>query len=196
MDANIDPRLSREVLRLRLKAARAGIPLQARRDAQARIAARLDALLAGIADAEGASPVAAYWPIQGEPDLRDWMAARAGRGIALPVACERGAALEFARWRPGDALERDDAGVPAPVGGDPVLPGRILVPALGFNRRCFRLGYGAGYYDRTLAALGGGANAIGVAFECAYAPEFIEEIQDVRLSCIVTEERVLVPHPG
>ncbi|MBV8634609.1 MAG: 5-formyltetrahydrofolate cyclo-ligase, partial [Burkholderiaceae bacterium] len=95
-----------------------------------------------------------YWPIRGEPDLRDAYAELARRGLhlALPVMTGRDAPLAFAAWAPGDALEEGAMKVPIPKAPQRfVTPDALLIPCVGFNQARLRLGYGGGFYDRTLA---------------------------------------------
>jgi 5,10-methenyltetrahydrofolate synthetase len=127
-----------------------------------------------------------YWPIRGEPDLQPWYAELHQRGVelALPVVVERDAALHFARWQPGQMMSADAFGVAIP---EPLLwcalPDAILIPCVGFNRAGFRLGYGGGFYDRTLAA-SPRPRTLGVAFACQLA-EFEADAHDVALDVIV-----------
>jgi 5,10-methenyltetrahydrofolate synthetase len=140
-----------------------------------------------------------YWPIRGEPDLRPLYAALQARGVrlALPViddgADPDGAGglrpLRFLAWTPGEALLEDRFGAAAPAGGTPLLPAALLIPCLGFNRSRIRLGYGGGFYDRTLAQTPR-PRTLGVAYDCAEAL-FEGEAHDIALDAIVTESRLL-----
>ncbi len=104
--------------------------------------------------------IAGYWPIRGEIDPRPLLLAL-GRPIALPVTGPRGTALTFRLWQPGDALTAGPFGLSEPA-GSPAEPDVLLVPLLAYDARGNRLGYGGGYYDRTIAATG--ALAIGAAY--------------------------------
>lgn len=116
-------------------------------------AADLEVLLsqgAGQVEAEG--HVGLCWPLADEPDLRPWLQGLA-RPLALPaVACGR---LLYWPWQPGQPLQSDDCGIPAPgAAGAPLQPEQLallLVPALAVDRRGVRLGYGGGWYDRLRA---------------------------------------------
>jgi 5-formyltetrahydrofolate cyclo-ligase len=127
-----------------------------------------------------------------EIDIRPLLLALAGRGhpIALPVTPKRGLPLGFRRWRPGEALARGPMGTSQPAAGEELRPDWLLVPLLAFDRAGRRLGYGGGYYDRTLALLPG-ATAIG----CAYAAQEMAEVpagpEDWRLDAIATEAGVI-----
>src|SRR4051794_2444392 len=103
--------------------------------------------------------VAGFWPMGREIDIRPLLLARAERGhpLALPVTPRRGQPLRFRRWRPGEALAPAPMGTRQPAAGDDVRPDWLLVPLLAFDRAGRRLGYGGGYYDRTLALLPGAA---------------------------------------
>ncbi len=129
-----------------------------------------------------------YWPLRGEPDLSAAYAQLALRGVrlSLPVVLERDAALAFAEWIPGEAMVRDKMGVAIPtvlriVAQPPVL----LVPCLGFNAGRYRLGYGGGFYDRTLAPLPR-PFSVGVAYACLQA-EFASAPHDIALDLVITE---------
>ncbi len=129
-----------------------------------------------------------YWPIRDEPDLRPAYAELANRGVklALPVAAARDAPLSFAPWIPGDAMVKDALGVSIPASSVPSMqPEALLIPCVGFNAARIRLGYGGGFYDRTLAAAPRPL-AIGIAYSYA-AAEFDADPHDVGLDLIITE---------
>ncbi|MDZ4320833.1 MAG: 5-formyltetrahydrofolate cyclo-ligase, partial [Phenylobacterium sp.] len=112
---------------------------------------------------------------------------RAGRELCLPVVIERDAPMIFRRWLPGEPLELDEAGVPAPFPlAELVEPDLILTPLLAFDARGGRLGQGGGYYDRTFAAR---PDALRVGF--AYAGQEIDDLplepHDIRLHGVLTE---------
>ncbi len=165
-----DAETRRDVLRWR-KAQRAAliterqaIGVAARHAAEARI-------LAGLADETGRI-IAIYWPFKGEPDLRSWAAAQrsAGARIVLPVVVDKGQPLQFRLWLPEIRLERGVWDIPVPPVDAPVLhPDLIIAAVVGADPALYRLGYGGGYYDRTLAAeraAGHRARVVGVGFGC------------------------------
>jgi 5-formyltetrahydrofolate cyclo-ligase len=138
-----------------------------------------------------AQPVAAlgvYWPLRGEADLSVAYAelARCGVRLALPVVVARDAALGFADWQPGEAMVKDAMGVAVPAALRMVArPPALLVPCVGFNEDGFRLGYGGGFYDRTLA-LEPRPITLGIAYACQ-AARFASAPHDVALDRIITE---------
>jgi 5,10-methenyltetrahydrofolate synthetase len=154
------------------------------------IARRLARLLARWHPAS----VSAYWPLPGEPDLLPSMVRwhEAGLAVALPRVEAPGRPLQFHRWRPGDTLASGPFGTREPARDEPLRPELLVMPCLGFDRDCFRLGYGGGYYDRTLEALAG-ARAVGVAYEACEMRGFAPQPYDRRLDAVVTETRLLRP---
>ncbi len=129
-----------------------------------------------------------YWPIRGEADLLPSYVELAKRGVrlALPVVTQAGAALRFAAWTPGDVLAPGAMNVPEPLPPHTeIMPEAVLVPCVGFNRQRYRLGYGGGFYDRTLAA-NPRPLAIGISYECGLA-NFTAAAHDVALDEIITE---------
>ncbi|PVA10255.1 5-formyltetrahydrofolate cyclo-ligase [Pelagivirga sediminicola] len=145
---------------------RQAIPVAARLAADAQLAERLDEM---VQDVSGKT-ISLYWPFRGEPDLRKWAAACQERGarLALPVVVAKATPLEFRRWQPGDKLEKGVWNIPVPPeGAEVVLPDIVLSPVVGLDAQNYRLGYGGGFFDRTLAALrdkGVKARAIGVGY--------------------------------
>ena len=158
-------------------------------EAPARLA---KAMLAQHAPPKGAI-IAGYWPMGDEMDPRPLMLALAagGHAMALPVTPPRGQPLAFRAWAPGAALRPGPMGTSEPVAGEELRPDVLLVPLLAFDRAGRRLGYGGGYYDRTLATLPG-AKAIGIAYAGQEMPEVPAGPQDMRLPLIATEDSVIV----
>ena len=142
-------------------------------------------------------PVSGYWPMRTEIDPRPAMEAAAGHGpVGLPVVEGPGRPLAFRRWTPGAALDRAGFGTRVPAPDEPeVVPEVLIVPLLAFTARGERLGYGGGFYDRTLAALRarGPVTAIGFAFAAQQVDALPTEPTDERLDLLVTEAGVLVP---
>ena len=132
--------------------------------------------------------LAGYLPIRTEIDPVPAMVAHAGP-VCVPVVTGQGQPLAFRAWEPGAAVEPAGFGVPVPVAGDWLVPQVLIVPLLAFDRRGYRLGYGGGFYDRTLAALraAGPVTAIGFAFAAQEVPEVPTDATDARLDAIVTE---------
>ncbi|TYQ12151.1 UNVERIFIED_ORG: 5,10-methenyltetrahydrofolate synthetase [Zoogloea ramigera] len=129
-----------------------------------------------------------YWPLRGEPDLSAAYAEleRLGARLLLPVVVARDAALEFADWRLGEAMVKDGMGVAVPA--DLRLrayPAALLVPCLGFNAGGYRLGYGGGFYDRTLARVPRPVT-VGIAYS-ALQVGFAADLHDVALDRMITE---------
>lgn len=146
--------------------------------------------------------VSAYWPRGDEVDLRPAMTALAQQGhpIGLPVVTGPGAPLLFRRWAPGDLLVQAGFGLMEPdVERAEMTPDVLLMPLLAFDRRGMRLGYGGGFYDRTLAGLDGrglAPLAVGIAFAGQELPEVPFDETDRPLHWVVTETRVIDTRGG
>ena len=140
--------------------------------------------------------IAAFcWPIRNEPDVRALLtrwAADGGRA-ALPVVVAENAPLRFREWTPDGPLEADRYGIPTPVAGDWLTPDLILLPLNGFDGAGYRLGYGGGYFDRTLAAQVPRPLAVGVGFEINRIDSIRPEPHDQRLDWIITEDGAFRP---
>lgn len=135
------------------------------------------------------------WPIKHEPDVRaiidDWV--RQGARAALPVVVAEDTPLRFREWTAHSRLQPDRYGIPTPVDGEWLHPDLILLPLNGFDAAGFRLGYGGGYFDRTLAALSPRPLAVGVGFEINRCTTIHPEIHDQRLDWIVSEAGAFKP---
>lgn len=135
------------------------------------------------------------WPVNNEPDLRplimSWIeSGQTGFAALLPVVLEASAALAFRKWTPGERLIADRYGIPTPAEGEFLLPQALLLPVNAFDAACYRIGYGGGFFDRTLAALKPAPLSIGVGFELARVDSVRPEAHDVRLDAMVSEAGV------
>ncbi|MDY0034853.1 MAG: 5-formyltetrahydrofolate cyclo-ligase [Zoogloea oleivorans] len=168
-------------------AAREQLPAAERQALTARIEAHLDALLAHLAPTR----LAFCWPWRNEVDLVPWMnrwlAADATRRAALPVVRNPGQPMAFLRWTPDAAMDTDHHDIPIPADGERLEPDLILVPLNVFDAAGYRLGYGGGYFDRTLAALDPLPVCVGVAFELARTETVYPQPHDQPMDWIVTE---------
>lgn len=180
----------REAERARLRALRDAMPAPARAAAATAVAGHLDAFL----HAEGIEPagriLAVYWPVKAEPDLADWFARMRRRGavLALPVPDRPPQPMTFRRWDDGAWLERGFGNIPVPAPDAPhVAPDVMLAPLIGWDDAGYRLGFGAGYFDRTLAALADPPVVIGVGYQSARLPSILPQPHDVPMQAILTE---------
>jgi 5-formyltetrahydrofolate cyclo-ligase len=195
-------RAAKKSVRLSARRARAALDL----DRAAAAKAMADNFLTALSKiTDGLAPVgltiAFYWPMGDEIDPRPLMHRAVATGVkgALPVCQAKGQPLLFRRWRPGTLLAPDSMGVPAPMAealpgaegpdGDAIVPDVVLVPLLAFDRSGARLGYGAGFYDRTLAALRRqrAIQAVGIAFADQELDKVPCDAHDQGLDWIVTE---------
>jgi len=145
-----------DTLRMRLRELRKTLPLDQRQRHSNLLCAQVRNWFSqrGAPTLQG-RVVAGFWPLADEPDIRPllvWLHEQ-GAHVALPAVVGSTTPLEFHRWMPSDSLSEGAFGVLEPVRNRPLIPDVVLVPTLGFGPRAERLGYGGGYYDRSLAAL-------------------------------------------
>lgn len=175
----------RKAQRALLIDARLAAPADTRANWSTAIATGLDQL---VGDANGRT-LSLYWPFRGEPDLRPWMNDLNIRGwrTALPIVEEKGQPLVFRAYKSGDRLEKGIWNIPVPVDGDIVLPDVVIAPLVGVDPSNYRLGYGGGYFDRTLASLGRKPLIIGVGYELQRIATIYPQPHDIPMDRIVTE---------
>jgi 5,10-methenyltetrahydrofolate synthetase len=150
--------------------------------------------------ARGERTIGAYWPIKGEfdalPALYRWSEADDRRRIGLPVLDRGTKQLAFHVWYPGCPMEEDAYGIPKPKDTDRFDPQLLIVPCVGFGPRGLRLGYGGGFYDRTLASLVPRPVTVGIGYAHGFVPWLEPEPHDVPLDAMLTEEGLHWQRPG
>jgi 5,10-methenyltetrahydrofolate synthetase len=176
----------RKAERERLIEARLAMTLDERKVGSARIAANATRAIGKV----GSRIVSLYWPFRGEPDLRDWMLEIMDHGgrIALPVVIEKGKPLEFRLWAPGEPLERGVWNILVPSHRNVVVPDVVIAPVVGFDAENYRLGYGGGFFDRTLAAAPKKPFVIGVGYGSSRITTIYPQPHDIKMDVIVTDE--------
>lgn len=175
----------RKALREELIAARLAIPADVRAAHAQAIGIALDRELGDVSG----KAISLYWPFRGEPDLRGWLANATERGATclLPIVVEKRRPLIFKAWKPGDKLDRGIWNIPIPAEGPERLPDIVIAPLVGFDRQLYRLGYGGGFYDRTLAAHPGKPLVIGVGYASQRLPTIHPQRHDIPMTRIITE---------
>jgi 5,10-methenyltetrahydrofolate synthetase len=137
--------------------------------------------------------LAFYWPTRGEPDVTaavtTWLAEDPARGGALPVVA--GPLLEFAPWHPRMPMKAGQFGIPVPDTAERVRPQLLVIPCVGIDEQRHRLGYGAGFYDRTLASLPVRPSTVGITFDCGRIRSIGPAPHDIPLDLGITESGVL-----
>ena len=163
----------------------------ARKEAFARGQGQAAELLADLLAAHRGRALAGYMAMRTEIDPTAAMAAHQG-AVGVPVILGPGQALRFREWSPGCAMVDGEFGARIPADGAWIEPGVVIVPLVGFDARGYRLGYGGGFYDRTLAGLRARhpVLAVGFAFAAQELPEVPIDQYDQRLDVIVTEEGI------
>jgi 5,10-methenyltetrahydrofolate synthetase len=158
--------------------------------ASAAIESRLEALLAD----RPAQTLSFCWPLRGEFDCRPLIARLLEKGwrAVQPVVVAPGQPMIFRPWTPSTPMTKDRHGIPIPEGDQTLAPDIVLLPLVAFDPQGYRLGYGGGYFDRTLAALSPRPLTIGIGFELARAASTCPQPHDIRLDIIVTEAASVV----
>ncbi len=195
----VDPEQARDVARwrrgerTRLRAARQALSVDARAAVGQAIIDHLRDLLQTRFNGAKGQIFSAYWPIKGEPDLRPLMHElhAAGVTIALPIVETKAAPLVFRRWTPDTKMVRGDWNIPVPPPeADALVPDITLAPLMGWDDLGYRLGYGGGYFDRTLAALSPRPATIGIGLQTAQLATIYPQPHDIALDIILTDAGV------
>lgn len=147
--------------------------------------------------------IGAYWPIKGEfdplPALHRWkedgelLDEPQRRRIGLPVVDKQHGTLRFHAWYPGCPMEEDAYGIPKPKDTEVIVPTLLFVPCVGYGPGGYRLGYGGGFYDRTLANLQPKPHTVGLGYTCGFVDDFEPEPHDVPLDAILNDNGVVWP---
>ena len=175
----------RKAERQRLIGERMALAADDREIRSARIASLLDLTIGKVSG----RIVGTYWPFRGEPDLRNWgirLLERGGR-LALPVVIQKGWPLEYRMWSPGDPLERGVWNILVPSRGPAVQPDVVIAPVVGFDEKHYRLGYGGGFFDRTLAIMPRKPLTIGVGYTTSRIPTIYPQPHDIPMDVVVTD---------
>lgn len=192
----VDPVQARDVARwrkaerTRLRATRLALSVAERPKIGEAIAGHLRQVFKDRFGGARGTVFSGYWPIKGEPDLRPLMADLhdAGVVVALPLVETRAAPLTFRRWTPETRMVRGDWNIPVPPpDAHVVTPDIALAPLVGWTADGYRLGYGGGYFDRTLAALNPKPFVIGIGYEAAQLATIYPQPHDIPLDLILTE---------
>ena len=172
--------------RKRLLQLRSAIPATVSQEMDRRVNDRLLKLL----DKHAIKCLAVYSPIRDEPNIRKYYPYYEEKyQLALPV-CGQTGALQFFSWNLKEQTQVGSYGIPVPAQGVEVLPDALLVPCVGFTRAGFRLGYGGGWFDRTLPGLPKTVISIGIAYDALELSDYTAEAFDIPLNYIVTESTV------
>lgn len=182
----------RAALRREKIAARLAMPAEDHALASARILVSLGQLL----QPQPPGTIAFCWPVRAEVDCRALILdlIRAGWQAAMPTATTPAASMQFRAWSPDAPMTTDPYGIPVPQTARCVIPDVVLLPLVAADPAGYRLGYGGGFFDRTLATMVPRPLAIGVGFELAIVPDIQPEPHDIPLDIIVTEARVRRVH--
>jgi len=142
--------------------------------------------------------IAFCWPYKNEYDARHLLAnlRRRGATTALPAIVAPKSPLVFREWHPGVALEAGPLGIPFPTQTPEIQPDTVLLPVVGFDAAGYRLGYGGGYFDRTLAAMGYRPRVIALAYELLFVETIHPQPHDFPVDYVVTERGVYVRRSG
>lgn len=177
----------RRAMRTELLARRHTVPLEVRRRATQAIGEKLQRICAELRPAT----IGIYWPIKDEINLLVWARTQAEAGgvrMCLPVVVQPREPLEYWAWVPGERMNKGVWDIPQPPRRELVTPNLVLAPLVGFDRAGYRLGYGGGYFDRTLSAMTPRPFAVGVGYAFGALETIHPQPHDVRMDRIVTEQ--------
>lgn len=179
----------RKAERTRLLNDRAALSVEHRKSAAQAIAGHLDRFLASRFPSLERLTISAWWPIKAEPDLRFWLKTLPARGgrAALPLVRTRAAPLIFRAWHEDARMERGFWNIPVPADGPDIVPDITLSPLVGWDGAGYRLGYGGGYFDRTLAALSPRPLVLGIGLDGARIDTIYPQPHDIPMDAIITE---------
>ena len=182
----MDQQVGRKLQRAQLLEMRASL------DHRERLEAALQHRVADWLHSAGVHALGFYFAIHGEPDLRmvvsTWLASDARHVAALPVI--DGRTLQFHAWNSDSPMQAGFFGIPVPAQGRVVQPECLLVPCVGFDDQRFRIGFGGGYYDRTLAELVPFPLVVGIAFEASRLTSIGPQPHDVKMDVVITDAAV------
>jgi 5-formyltetrahydrofolate cyclo-ligase len=178
----------RKQKREELLARRTSLSVEARHE----IAERARALLVDAVDLNAYKVLGFCWPIKAEIDVHRIAQQHIALGgeVALPVILQKSAPVEFWRWYPGIAMQTGIWNIPIPTQRDVLILDAVIVPLVGFDAQGFRLGYGGGYFDRTLAAAARRPLAIGLGYADSALPTIYPQPHDIPMNMIVTDKSV------
>lgn len=184
-----DRQSARRTLRSDRLAARAALTAEEHAQRSQQLERRLAGFLAAHWDS--VQVIGFYWPYRAEFDVRPLMTRlferQEGRCFCLPVVIAPGQPLRYRAWQPQCILQCDRHGIATPVNGAWHIPDLLLIPVNAFDDQGYRLGYGAGYFDRTLASLHPVPRTLGIGFELAHVASILPEAHDQPLDAVITE---------
>lgn len=191
----VDPQQALDVSRWRkaerawLLAQREALPVSVRQAAAKAIAEHLDEYIIQRFGSIAGLTISGWCPVKAELDLRGWLGRLAARDAraAMPVVVKRAAPLAFRLWTPETPMERGSWHIPVPAETSDVVPGVMLSPVVGWDPSGHHLGYGGGYFDRTLAALSPRPMAIGIGLDAARIVTIFPQPHDIPMAAIITE---------
>jgi 5-formyltetrahydrofolate cyclo-ligase len=183
-----DKRDDRDRLRTKLIATRLGLPDRLER------AVELQNVLRVWLVSRPETTIGAYWPIKGEfdplPALYRWSEADDVRRIGLPVVDRESGLLRFHVWYPGCPMELDAHDIPKPKGTEVFQPQLLLLPCVGYGPEGARMGYGGGFFDRTIASLRPRPKTVGLCYSNAFLPLLRARPGDATVDAMLTDDGV------
>jgi 5,10-methenyltetrahydrofolate synthetase len=185
----LDPNEDRDTLRKKLVAARQALPDRLER------AVELQNVLRVWLVGRGETTIGAYWPIKGEfdplPALYRWAEADEHRRIGLPVVDRETGLLRFHVWYPGCPMELDAHDIPKPKGTEVFQPQMLLLPCVGYGPEGARMGYGGGFFDRTVSTLKPRPTTVGLCYSNGFVPLLRARPGDAVVDAMLTDDGVV-----